>query len=143
MPALPWVTPHPARPDTRAVVMASRFEVRSLKDVPRFLLKSFAAWGQVRKAPGALGASLVARPFSRVFLTLSAWESREALYAYARTEPHKSVMTGMRATMRTSTFTFWEVPVEGLPIDWEEAERRIDEQARADAEKRGAAPGAH
>ncbi|ANH93882.1 MULTISPECIES: DUF3291 domain-containing protein [unclassified Streptomyces] len=139
MPTLPWVTPNPARPDTTAFVMASRFEVRSLKDVPRFFWKSLAAWGQVRKAPGALGASLEAQPFKRTFFTLSAWESREALYTYARTEPHKGVMGNVRSTMRRSTFIFWEVPVTGLPIDWKDAKRRIDEKARADAAAGGRA----
>lgn len=133
MPTLPWVTPNPAPPHTQAVVMASRFEVRSLKDVPRFFWKSLSAWGQVRSAPGAFGASLIAQPAKRVFYTLSAWESREALYAYARAEPHRSIMTGLRATMRSSTFTFWEVPVEQLPIGWDDAKHRLEEQARIDA----------
>ncbi|MFF0062929.1 DUF3291 domain-containing protein [Streptomyces sp. NPDC005279] len=132
MPTLPWVTPNPAPPGAQAFVMASRFEVRSFGDVPRFFWKSLAAWRQARSAPGAFGASLVARPTKRVFLTLSAWESRDALYAYARTEPHRGIMTGLRATMRDSTFTFWDVPVEQLPIGWDEAERRIAEQARTD-----------
>ncbi|MBT2509797.1 DUF3291 domain-containing protein [Streptomyces sp. ISL-98] len=133
MPTLPWVTPNPAPPHAQAVVMASRFEVRSLMDVPRFCWKSLAAWGQVRSAPGAFGASLIAQPAKRVFYTLSAWESREALYAYARAEPHRSIMTGLRATMRSSTFTFWEVPVEQLPIGWDDAKHRLEEQARIDA----------
>ncbi|MFC9245010.1 DUF3291 domain-containing protein [Streptomyces sp. NPDC057136] len=133
MPTLPWVTPNPAPPHGQAVVMASRFEVRSLMDVPRFFLKSLAAWKQVRSAPGAYGASLIAQPTKRVFYTLSAWESRDALYAYARAEPHRSIMTGLRATMRTSTFTFWDVPVDQLPISWDEAKRRLAEQERSDA----------
>ncbi|MER5715325.1 DUF3291 domain-containing protein [Streptomyces sp. NPDC002132] len=137
MPTLPWVKPNPARPHTTAFVMASRFEVRYLKDVPRFFLKSLSAWGQVRKAPGALGASLEAQLTKGVFFTLSAWEDRDALYAYARAEPHKSIMAGLRSTMRESTFTFWETPVEGLPIDWKDAKRRIDDQARADAADSG------
>ena len=137
MPTLPWVTPNPAPPHTQAYVMASRFEVRTLRDVPRFFWKSLAAWKQVRAAPGALGASLVAQPMKRVFCTLSAWESRDALYVYARTEPHRGIMSGLRATMRTSTFTFWEVPVEQLPIGWDEAERRLAEQRRADAAEGG------
>lgn len=137
MPTLPWVTPNPAQPDTNAFVMASRLEVRSLKDVPRFFLKSLSAWGQVRKAPGALGASLEAQLTKGVFYTLSAWEDRDALYKYARTEPHKSIMTGLRSTMSESTFTFWEVPVEQLPIDWKDAKRRIDVQARANADNDG------
>ncbi|MFF3850881.1 DUF3291 domain-containing protein [Streptomyces sp. NPDC002328] len=139
MPTLPWVKPNPARPSTTAFVMASRFEVRSMKDVPRFFWKSLSAWGQVRKAPGALGASLEAQLTKGVFFTLSAWEDKAALYTYARTEPHKSIMTGLRSTMRHSTFTFWETPVEQLPIAWKDAKRRIDDQARADAADGGTA----
>lgn len=130
MPTLPWVTPNAAPPHAQAFVMASRFEVRSLRDVPRFFWKSLAAWRQVRSAPGAYGASLIAQPMKRVFYTLSAWESRDALYVYARTEPHRGIMTGLRATMRDSTFTFWEVPAGQLPIAWDDAKRRIAEQAR-------------
>ncbi len=140
MPTLPWATPNPARPNTSAFVMASRFEVRSAKDVPRFFLKSLSAWGQVRKAPGALGASLEAQLFKGVFFTLSAWEDKEALYTYARTEPHKSIMTGQRSVMSKSTFTFWEIPVEQLPISWKDAKRRIDEQAVSDAASGGSGP---
>nr|WP_133995388.1 DUF3291 domain-containing protein [Streptomyces sp. 846.5] len=137
MPTLPWTTPNPATPNTQAFVMASRFEVRSARDVPRFFLKSLSAWRQVRSAPGALGASLIARPLKRTFFTLSAWEGRDALYAFAGTEPHRSIMSGLRSTMRDSTFTFWELPVEELPISWENAQRRLSEQARLDAAKGG------
>ncbi|MER7663805.1 MULTISPECIES: DUF3291 domain-containing protein [unclassified Streptomyces] len=140
MPTLPWATPNPARPDTTAFVMASRLDVKSGKDVPRFFLKSLSAWGQVRKAPGALGASLEAQLLKGVFFTLSAWEDKEALYTFARTEPHKSIMTGLRSVMSESTFTFWEVPVAELPISWKDAKRRIEDQARADAASGGSAP---
>jgi heme-degrading monooxygenase HmoA len=131
MPTLPWITPNPATPGTDAVVMASRFEVRSLTDVPRFFLKSLAIWRQLRTAPGALGASLIARPLKRTFYTLSAWESREALNAFAAAEPHRSVMRGLRATMPESTFTFWEVPTEQLPVPWPDAHARIEAQRTA------------
>ncbi|MFJ9695546.1 DUF3291 domain-containing protein [Kitasatospora sp. NPDC101183] len=126
MPTLPWITPNPAAPGTEAVVMASRFEVRSLADVPRFLAKSLVVWRQLRTTPGVVGASLVARPLKRTFYTLSAWESREALNAFAAAEPHRGVMTGLRRTTRESTFTFWRTPVEQLPVTWPEAYRRID-----------------
>lgn len=141
MPTLPWTTPQPPPSDGTTVVMASRFEVRSLRDVPRFLLKSLAAWKQVRSAPGAFGASLIARPVKREFYTLSAWEGREALYAFARTEPHRAIMTDLKPTMRSSTFTFWDVPVGRLPITWDEAMRRIEEQRRADDTGPGDATG--
>lgn len=133
MPTLPWTTVDEPAPGAEAVVMASRFEVRSLKDVPRFFLKSLGAWKQVTRAPGAYGASLVAQPFKRTFWTLSAWESEEALYRYARTEPHRSVMTGLRSTTKASAFTFWRVPAAGLPVDWADARRRLAEQERTGA----------
>lgn len=137
MPTLPWTTPNPARPQTRALVMASRLEVRSYKDVPRFFLKSLAAWRQVKTAPGALGASLIAQPLKRTFWTLSAWESREALYTYAKAEPHRTVMTSLRPTMNESVFTFWEVPVEELPIRWPDARQKLVEQQQTDASGSG------
>ncbi|MFC9285489.1 DUF3291 domain-containing protein [Streptomyces sp. NPDC057052] len=133
MPTLPWTTVDEPAPGAEAVVMASRFEVRSLKDVPRFLLKSLGAWRQVTRAPGAYGASLVAQPLRRTFWTLSAWESEEALYRYARTEPHRSVMTGLRSTTKASAFAFWRVPAAGLPVDWADARRRLAEQERTGA----------
>ncbi|MFD1833196.1 DUF3291 domain-containing protein [Streptomyces desertarenae] len=133
MPTLPWTTPNQPPPHGTAFVMASRFEVRSAKDVPRFFLRSLATWRQVRTAPGAYGASLIAQPLKRVFYTLSAWEDRDALYAYARTEPHRGIMTSLRSTMRTSTFVFWEVDTGQLPITWDDAKRRLEQQARNDA----------
>ena len=132
MPTLPWTIPNPAPPGTHAYAMASRFEVRSAADVPRFFLKSLAAWRQVRSAPGCLGASLIAQPLRRVFYTLSAWQDRDALYAFARTQPHRGIMASLRPTMRSATFTFWDVPTGQLPLSWDDAQRRLSEQARAD-----------
>ncbi|MDI2129845.1 DUF3291 domain-containing protein [Yinghuangia seranimata] len=128
MPTLPWTVPNPPQ-GTTALVMASRFEVRSLKDVPRFFLNSLSAWKQVKTAPGAFGASLVARPFKRTFMTLSAWDGRASLMEFNSTDPHRGVVTKMRPTMKHSTFVFWNTAVGDLPISWAEAERRLDEEA--------------
>ncbi|MER6563737.1 DUF3291 domain-containing protein [Streptomyces sp. NPDC001027] len=133
MPTLRWTTVSTAAPDAEAFVMASRFEVRSFKDVPRFFLRSLAAWKQVSGAPGAYGASLIAQPLKRTFWTLSAWEDKDALYTYARTEPHRSIMTGLRPTMKDSTFAFWQTPAADLPVDWTDARRRLAEQSRTGA----------
>lgn len=130
MPTLPWTVIRPAAPHTEVFVMASRLEVASPRHVPRFLWLSLAAWRQVRRAPGGVGASLVARLLGGVFWTLSAWESKEALYAYARAEPHRSTMKRLRPAMRQSQFVIWTVPADQLPVSWDEARRRLEE-ARA------------
>ncbi|MFF8033508.1 MULTISPECIES: DUF3291 domain-containing protein [unclassified Streptomyces] len=133
MPTLGWITPNPAPPHTRVFVMASRFELKSLKDVPQFLIKSLRSWSQVKTARGVHGASLIAQPFGRVFYTLSAWEDRGALYAYAKADPHGEAMRAMRPACRRSTFVYWEADSADLPITWDEAKRRLDAKAREDA----------
>ena len=48
MPTLPWISVRPA--DAPAVVMASWFELRRLRDVPRFFLDAMRIHRQVRAA---------------------------------------------------------------------------------------------
>jgi quinol monooxygenase YgiN len=141
MPTLPWTTPNPALPNAEAYAMASRFEVRSTKDIPRFFLNSLRAWRQVRSAPGCLGASLIAQPLRRVFYTLSAWENRDALYDFAGTQPHRDITATLRPTMRSATFTFWGTTAEQLPLSWDDARERLAKQAQLDAGSPVAAPG--
>ncbi|MFF5487360.1 DUF3291 domain-containing protein [Streptomyces virginiae] len=129
MPDIPWSTPTQAAPDTEVYVMASRFETATLVGAFRFFLKAPGIILQMRKAPGAHGVALRARVFSRTFLTLSAWEDRDALYRFARSEPHRSSSRAAGAYMKESVFTYWTVPARELPLTWDEAERRLAEQS--------------
>lgn len=131
MPDVPWSTPHPAAPDAEVHVMASRFETTTLTGALKFFLKAPGIILQIRKAPGAHGAALRARPTRRTFLTLSAWEDRDALYRFAGSEPHRSSSRAASAHMKESVFAHWTVPARELPISWEEAERRLAQQTRA------------
>ena len=97
----------------------------------RFLLKAPGIIRQIQKAPGAHGAVLRARVTRRTFLTLSAWQDRDALYRFAGSEPHRSGSRAATAHMKESVFTFWTVPAAELPVTWEEAERRLVEQQRS------------
>jgi quinol monooxygenase YgiN len=126
VPTLPWLSVSTPDSGTTAVVMASRFRVRSLGHVPRFLIDSLRIHRQVRAADGALGISLIARPLHREFLTLSAWRDRTALDALVRAQPHVGAMRRHRPAMAEATFTFWDVPAGGLPVTWEDARRRLD-----------------
>ncbi|MFE0581128.1 DUF3291 domain-containing protein [Streptomyces sp. NPDC058874] len=128
MPDIPWSTPTPAAPGAEVHVMASRFETTTLLGAVRFLLKSPGIIRQMRRAPGAHGAALRARVLRRTFLTLSAWEDRDALYRFARSEPHRSSARAASAYMRESVFTHWTVPATELPLGWPEAERSLAER---------------
>ncbi|WP_079429284.1 DUF3291 domain-containing protein [Streptomyces katrae] len=128
MPDIPWIAPTAPAPDAEVYVMASRFETATLAGAFKFFLKAPGIIGQIRKAPGAHGAALRARVFSRTFLTLSAWEDRDALYRFARSEPHRSSSRAASAYMKESAFTYWTAPARELPLTWAEAERRLAEQ---------------
>ncbi|MBU3067961.1 DUF3291 domain-containing protein [Nocardia sp. NEAU-G5] len=124
MPTVPWITVNPPT-DSQVQVMASRLEVKSLHQVPGFFLASLSLLKQARNSPGALGVTLKAELLRRTFWTLSAWSDREALSAYAGSEPHKSTIARKRKVMRESTFTFWMAPATELPIEWSDAQRRL------------------
>lgn len=126
MPTLPWMPVNrPTDTDAVAVVMASHFKVRGFRHVLPFFIDALRVHRQVRRADGAYGISLVARPLRREFWTLSAWRDQAALHAMVRTEPHRGVMKRHRAAMAETTFRFWTVPAGDLPVNWDDALRRL------------------
>lgn len=133
---IPWtpVEQPGAGPDVQ--VMGSRFELKTAWRSPQFFVYSLRLWRQARRSSGVLGVSLRAQPLAGVFWTLSAWTSRQALTAFAGTDPHASAMKRIRPWMRDSTFRFWSVPADAIigasfqAADlWAEAERRIEAAA--------------
>ncbi|MFD5229819.1 DUF3291 domain-containing protein [Streptomyces qaidamensis] len=125
MPTLPWTVPNTPPRDTEVHVFASRFETRTLWGALRFLAGTPAVWRQVRRSPGAYGATLKAKPFKRTFWTLSAWESKDALHAFVRAGAHGPSSQGLAPQMKDSAFTTWQVSSDDLPLTWSEALRRL------------------
>jgi hypothetical protein len=129
---IPWTSIPSRDAGATALVMASRFQLRTAWRSPVFLVHSLRLWRQARRSPGSLGVSLRADPLKGTFWTLSAWTDRTALYGYARTDPHGRIMKRIRPWTRDSVFRFWEVPTEDVPADrsgaaalWEEAGKRL------------------
>lgn len=127
MPALPWTAPKPTPTAADPVtVMASRLELRWLRDVPRFLAAALRIRRQMLGSPGALGLSLIARPLRRTFWTLSAWQDQAALSATVGREPHRQIMRRFRPRIASSAFVTWTAPATAMPIPWDDALRRLD-----------------
>jgi heme-degrading monooxygenase HmoA len=124
---LPWSTAGAPSADKDAYVMASKFELTSAWRTPAFMTEAIRAWWQARRSPGVFGVTLRAQPLRRTYWTLSAWTDEAALYAFARAEPHRTIMRRVRPWAKTATFRFWAAPVSELTLArlWTEAERRI------------------
>jgi hypothetical protein len=124
MPTLPWTTAENAPSAAGdALVMASRFQLRSFRHVLPFLRDAMKVRALVRHSDGALGVSLIARPLRREFATLSAWRDRESLDAMVRTEPHRSIMGRYHAVMADAKFVFYTPAA--YPPTWTEADREL------------------
>lgn len=132
MPTLPWTAPKPLpSPDGPATVMASRLELRRLRDVPSFLAAALRIRQQMLGSAGALGVSLIARPLRRTFWTLSAWQDESALSSAVGREPHLQIMKRFRPRMAGSAFVTWTTTAAALPIPWEEALQRLEKPGAA------------
>jgi hypothetical protein len=105
--------------------MASRLELRRLRDVPPFLAAALRVRRQMISSLGALGLSLIARPTQRTFRTLSASQDQAALRAATGRQPHRQVMNRFGPRMADSSFVTWTATA--LPVDWDEALRRLAE----------------
>ncbi|MDX1892192.1 hypothetical protein [Mycolicibacterium sp. 050158] len=127
MPTLPWTAAKAGVPrGTDVIVMASRFDLRSWRDVLPFLLAAFRIRRQMLNSTGAVGVSLIARPTQRTFYTLSAWQDRDALDAAVGRRPHVETMTRFGPRMAGSRFASWTAPAStGVPPTWAEAYDRL------------------
>ena len=121
---LPWSTSGQTA-DT-AFVMGSRFELNSAWRSPAFLLHALRIWRQARRSPGLLGVSLRAHPVAGVYWTLSAWTDEAALRAFARTDPHRTIMKRARPWTKSATFRFWTTDQLVAAELWADAVARIN-----------------
>jgi hypothetical protein len=132
MPALPWRTISSPDRDREYVVMGSRLPLARYRDLPGFLRAAMLIRAQLAQASGLIGYALDAHPARKTFWTVSAWDSRDALDAFSRADPHRSRVGVIRPRMRPTTFTYWTVPGADLPIAWSEVRRRVARAERTE-----------
>jgi len=126
MPETPWRTFRAPNPNGDFVALLSYLPLKSYGGV--FTLAIYAAQviKQLGTADGLVGYSLLARPLSRRFWTLSAWESEAALRTFVQNQPHLRIMTALAPHMDKTKFVRWMVKGSELPLRWDDALRRGD-----------------
>lgn len=98
--------------------------------MPSFFYYTAQVAKQLASAQGLLGYSVLARPLSKRFWTLSAWKDEEALHDFVQRLPHVRVMTAIAPHMEQTKFLRWTVKGSRLPLGWDDALRRFADNSR-------------
>jgi quinol monooxygenase YgiN len=121
MPASPCRTFGPPDPDSDFVALLSYLPLKSYWRVPPFVFYTAQVMRQLASARGLLGYSLLARPLSKRFWTLSAWKDEAALSAFVQHEPRLRLMAALAPYMDKTKFVRWMVKGSQLPLRWDDA----------------------
>lgn len=125
MPASPWRTFGSPDPNNDFVALLSYLPLKSYWRVPPFFLYTAQVVKQLASAQGLLGYSVLARPLSKRFWTLSAWNDEAALSAFVRCAPHVHLMAAIASHVDKTKFVQWTVKGSQLPLRWDDALRRF------------------
>jgi hypothetical protein len=125
MPASPWRTFGSPDPNGDFLALLSYLPLKSFWRVPQFLVYTVQVTRQLAAAQGLFGYSTLARPLSKRFWTLSAWENEAALRAFVQHPPHVRLMTALTPHMAETKFLRWMVKGSQLPLRWDDALRRF------------------
>ncbi|HTV12052.1 MAG TPA: hypothetical protein VME20_09330 [Acidimicrobiales bacterium] len=125
MPATPWVQRARPAPGAQYLAMASRLPLQHHRSVPGFLRDALFVQKQLAKSPGLVGYTLKADIFSKTFWTFSVWETQSQLDAFARSEPHRSIIERLRPHMGETRFEFFPVQGATIPMKWAEVRARL------------------
>lgn len=125
MPASPWRTFSVPDSNGDFVALLSYLPLKRYWRVLSFAFYTVQVVKQLESAEGLLGYSLLARPLSKRFWTLSAWENDDALSAFVRNTPHASIMAALAPHMDKTKFVQWTVKGSQVPLKWDEALRRF------------------
>jgi hypothetical protein len=92
MPASPWRTLGATDPNGEYLALLSYLPLKSYWRIPHFFLYTAQGVRQLASAEGMLGYTVLARPLSKRFWTLSVWKDEAALRAFVLHPPHLHLM---------------------------------------------------
>ncbi len=125
MPKSPWKTFATMDAEREYLVLASSIPAKRVSSAPRMFRGAQAVRRQLAQADGLIGFSLLAKPFTKQYATLSVWESQGALDAFVRQQPHAELMKALRPSMGDTRFVTWHVSGSGERPKWDDALERL------------------
>ena len=120
-----WTTAHPAPPTHTCTVIAARLPLRSSRAIFASVIWAWRIRRHLADTPGVVGHALALEMAGPALWTVSAWNSRTHLTAFARSDLHQGAMAALRPKLRPATLAVWSCPASELPARWPDVRRRI------------------
>jgi heme-degrading monooxygenase HmoA len=127
MPTTPWIRISSPASDREYLGLISYLPLRHFRAFSNFFRFAFQIQRQLKTAPGLIGYSLDAKPFSKKFWTLSVWEDQQSLNNFVRQIPHSQVMQALAPHMDKTQFAQWTVTHTDIPPNWSAAKARLNQ----------------
>ena len=121
----PWKSFAPIEPDREYLVLASSIPAKSLRSTGKMFRGSSAVRGQLARAEGLVGFSMLASPWRKYYATLSVWRDAEALGAFVAHSPHHELMAELAPEMGPTKFVRWTISGAAGRPRWDDALRRL------------------
>lgn len=126
MPALPWSAGVYKPADGHQLhVMTTNLPLTRFRDVPRFLRWTIRIRTQLKSAPGCVGFTMDAKPFTKTFWTLSAWSDEQAMERFVRSGAHAEMLKDMAGRLGNPHFADSTATSADIPLSWADARARI------------------
>jgi quinol monooxygenase YgiN len=131
MPASPWRTFGSPDANGDFVALLSYLPLKSYWRLLPFVAYTAQIMKPLEKAEGLFGYSLLARPLSKRFWTLSVWKNEDALRAFVQHPPHVRIIAALAPHMDKTKFVPWMVKGSQLPLQWDDALHRLADRPSA------------
>ena len=106
-------------------MLASAIPAKSRRSTWRMFNGSRIVRKQLGSTDGVIGFSMLARPISKDYATLSIWRDEAALSAFAGTQPHRDMMSSLAPEMGPTKFVRWAIKGSDGKPSWDDALTRL------------------
>ena len=114
----PWRVVSNAEPGRGYVALLGRVRLKTVRMLPPFVRYGIRIDRQLRCTPGIVGYRTGADVFGLTFYHLSAWIDSGAIHAFVDTAPHLHAMEQLAEQLGETTFRYWTVNGQELPMQF-------------------------
>jgi hypothetical protein len=124
-PPTPWKSLAEPESDRDYLLLLTHLPVRRLSRLPQFLRYVRKIQQQLDAAPdGLVGYTMLGKPLSSNYWTLSAWRDADAIAGFIRQTPHRDAMHELSKVLPGFKTDRWTVQGHDLPPSWKDALNR-------------------